>query len=84
MTFKSISFFSVAALSACLGLTACNAGDASTKADAAPANTDYIKTSKPGAKPAPAAKSVVRVDLDRIERLVNLVGELVKQLHPVH
>jgi len=28
-------------------------------------------------RPAPAAKSVVRVDLDRIERLVNLVGELV-------
>ncbi|MBW4708228.1 chemotaxis protein CheA [Roseobacter sp. YSTF-M11] len=27
--------------------------------------------------PAAAAKSVVRVDLDRIERLVNLVGELV-------
>lgn len=38
---------------------------------------------KPAAKPAAgggaaaAAKSVVRVDLDRIERLVNLVGELV-------
>tara|TARA_R110002049_G_scaffold23545_9_gene83596 strand:+ start:24029 stop:26320 length:2292 start_codon:yes stop_codon:yes gene_type:complete len=38
---------------------------------------------KPPAKPgpstsaAPAAKGVVRVDLDRIERLVNLVGELV-------
>lgn len=29
------------------------------------------------AQNAPAAKSVVRVDLDRIERLVNLVGELV-------
>jgi two-component system chemotaxis sensor kinase CheA len=29
------------------------------------------------AAPAAAAKSVVRVDLDRIERLVNLVGELV-------
>ncbi len=28
-------------------------------------------------KPAAAAKTVVRVDLDRIERLVNLVGELV-------
>ncbi|MFC6638258.1 chemotaxis protein CheA [Sulfitobacter sediminilitoris] len=33
------------------------------------------KSAKPAA--APAAKSVVRVDLDRIERLVNLVGELV-------
>lgn len=33
------------------------------------------KASKTSA--APAAKSVVRVDLDRIERLVNLVGELV-------
>lgn len=32
---------------------------------------------KAGAAPAAAAKSVVRVDLDRIERLVNLVGELV-------
>ncbi|MEP5729679.1 MAG: chemotaxis protein CheA [Sulfitobacter sp.] len=39
------------------------------------------KASPPMEKPtkaaAPAAKSVVRVDLDRIERLVNLVGELV-------
>ncbi|MEM1076373.1 MAG: chemotaxis protein CheA [Pseudomonadota bacterium] len=32
---------------------------------------------KPSASSPPAAKSVVRVDLDRIERLVNLVGELV-------
>lgn len=30
-----------------------------------------------GGAPAASAKSVVRVDLDRIERLVNLVGELV-------
>ncbi|QFT59963.1 Chemotaxis protein CheA [Sulfitobacter sp. THAF37] len=29
------------------------------------------------AAPAPAPKTIVRVDLDRIERLVNLVGELV-------
>ncbi|WP_299692917.1 chemotaxis protein CheA [uncultured Tateyamaria sp.] len=41
------------------------------------------EVSKPAAKPASqpaqanAAKTVVRVDLDRIERLVNLVGELV-------
>jgi two-component system chemotaxis sensor kinase CheA len=37
-------------------------------------------TSSPSSKPtnnSPATKSVVRVDLDRIERLVNLVGELV-------
>ncbi|MEM6887353.1 MAG: chemotaxis protein CheA [Pseudomonadota bacterium] len=34
------------------------------------------KASKPASTPV-AAKSVVRVDLDRIERLVNLVGELV-------
>lgn len=32
---------------------------------------------KPATSAASAAKSVVRVDLDRIERLVNLVGELV-------
>jgi two-component system chemotaxis sensor kinase CheA len=32
---------------------------------------------KPAPFPANVAKSVVRVDLDRIERLVNLVGELV-------
>lgn len=32
---------------------------------------------KPAAPPAPAAKAIVRVDIDRIERLVNLVGELV-------
>lgn len=32
---------------------------------------------KPKSAPQAAAKSVVRVDLDRIERLVNLVGELV-------
>lgn len=31
----------------------------------------------PKTNPAAAAKSIVRVDLDRIERLVNLVGELV-------
>lgn len=44
---------------------------------AKPAPEPKAETSKPAAKPAPAAKSVVRVDLDRIERLVNLVGELV-------
>ncbi|MCZ4259069.1 chemotaxis protein CheA [Sulfitobacter sp. G21635-S1] len=32
---------------------------------------------KPAAQAPPAAKTVVRVDIDRIERLVNLVGELV-------
>ncbi|MDW4496489.1 chemotaxis protein CheA [Sulfitobacter sp. D35] len=32
---------------------------------------------KVAAQPAAATKSVVRVDIDRIERLVNLVGELV-------
>lgn len=46
-----------------------------------PANqaaTDTTLSAAPTKKPAAAAaKSVVRVDLDRIERLVNLVGELV-------
>ncbi|WP_010141370.1 chemotaxis protein CheA [Oceanicola sp. S124] len=61
--------------------------------DAAPAESTSAKVVPMGAKPAPpeaskdgegerkanttAAKSVVRVDLERIERLVNLVGELV-------
>ena len=35
------------------------------------------KPEKPAKAPIAPAKSVVRVDLDRIERLVNLVGELV-------
>ncbi|WP_298835787.1 chemotaxis protein CheA [uncultured Roseobacter sp.] len=35
------------------------------------------KSNTSSSAPAAAAKSVVRVDLDRIERLVNLVGELV-------
>ncbi|WP_375690800.1 chemotaxis protein CheA [Pseudooceanicola sp. LIPI14-2-Ac024] len=57
-------------------------------APAAPANVVKMPPPEPpatkpdpeGAKPAgggSAAKSVVRVDLERIERLVNLVGELV-------
>ena len=53
------------------------------KIETAPAETSPASDTAPikekSAKPAaaPAAKSVVRVDLDRIERLVNLVGELV-------
>ena len=43
---------------------------------AAPEPVTAAPPKKPAAA-APAAKSVVRVDLDRIERLVNLVGELV-------
>lgn len=43
-----------------------------------PAPTPPAAPAKPAASGgAAAAKSVVRVDLDRIERLVNLVGELV-------
>lgn len=53
-----------------------------TKAAASPTPppSDQSKKSAPASKQAAsatAAKSVVRVDLDRIERLVNLVGELV-------
>ncbi|WP_436399391.1 chemotaxis protein CheA [Roseobacter sp. S98] len=45
---------------------------------AEPKSSAPAATAKSGApSPAAAAKSVVRVDLDRIERLVNLVGELV-------
>lgn len=44
-----------------------------TKSPAPPVASASPKSSAPAA----AAKSVVRVDLDRIERLVNLVGELV-------
>lgn len=47
------------------------------QADAEPASP-VEKPAQPKQSPgAAAAKSVVRVDLDRIERLVNLVGELV-------
>ncbi|WP_299875597.1 chemotaxis protein CheA [uncultured Sulfitobacter sp.] len=48
-------------------------------APADPAPKPAAGATKPaaGGGPAAAAKSVVRVDLDRIERLVNLVGELV-------
>lgn len=47
------------------------------KPEAKPAlNTPAKKSAEPSKQQA-AAKSVVRVDLDRIERLVNLVGELV-------
>ena len=51
-----------------------------------PAEPIKVETTKPpepvqkrsgGGSPPAAAKTVVRVDLDRIERLVNLVGELV-------
>ncbi|MFK7745276.1 MAG: chemotaxis protein CheA [Roseobacter sp.] len=44
-----------------------------------PAKPEPAAAAKAPGKPAPSApaKSVVRVDLDRIERLVNLVGELV-------
>ncbi|WP_254655919.1 chemotaxis protein CheA [Sulfitobacter sp. 20_GPM-1509m] len=45
-------------------------------AEPAPPQTPAPAT-KAKATPQSAAKSVVRVDLDRIERLVNLVGELV-------
>ncbi|MCR8826606.1 chemotaxis protein CheA [Pseudosulfitobacter koreensis] len=41
------------------------------------ARSDTPATPKAKAATQPAAKAVVRVDLDRIERLVNLVGELV-------
>lgn len=51
------------------------ATDTSKAPEAAKAPVKSPTASKPSA-PA-AAKSVVRVDLDRIERLVNLVGELV-------
>ncbi|WP_227272543.1 chemotaxis protein CheA [Roseobacter weihaiensis] len=44
---------------------------------AAPLAEKDVKTAQKAAPPAAPAKSVVRVDLDRIERLVNLVGELV-------
>lgn len=44
---------------------------------AAPLAEKDMKTAPKTAAPAAPAKSVVRVDLDRIERLVNLVGELV-------
>lgn len=40
-------------------------------------STAENKQPRRSAPPAAAAKSVVRVDLERIERLVNLVGELV-------
>ncbi|MEM7521255.1 MAG: chemotaxis protein CheA [Pseudomonadota bacterium] len=46
-----------------------------SKPPAEPAKAEPATPKK--ASPAQAAKSVVRVDLDRIERLVNLVGELV-------
>lgn len=39
--------------------------------------TKQAETVGSGGKPTSAVKSVVRVDLERIERLVNLVGELV-------
>ncbi len=51
-----------------------------TVLEAAPPKAAAKPASKSEATPnktQPAAKSVVRVDLDRIERLVNLVGELV-------
>ena len=49
---------------------------APTPAKAPPVNSASANKDKAGGGNA-AAKSVVRVDLDRIERLVNLVGELV-------
>lgn len=51
----------------------------SPEAKSEPASTPPAKPQPSSAKQAApaAAKSVVRVDLDRIERLVNLVGELV-------
>lgn len=50
-------------------------GNASSAPNGLAAKTEAAQ--KGGAGNAAAAKSVVRVDLDRIERLVNLVGELV-------
>lgn len=49
---------------------------ATTPVDVLPSAPSPKPALKPNAPAAPA-KSVVRVDLDRIERLVNLVGELV-------
>ena len=46
-------------------------------APAAPAPAKPAESKPAASSGAAAAKSVVRVDLDRIERLVNLVGELV-------
>ena len=49
-----------------------------TQAAAPPLTSTPAKAAAPSSnKQQAAAKSVVRVDLDRIERLVNLVGELV-------
>lgn len=42
-----------------------------------PPVTPASAPSKPAVQAPPAAKTIVRVDIDRIERLVNLVGELV-------
>lgn len=54
------------------------ASPAPAPAPPAPAPKDVTKTTETATpKQQQAAKSVVRVDLDRIERLVNLVGELV-------
>ncbi|NIZ09900.1 chemotaxis protein CheA [Pseudooceanicola sp. HF7] len=62
------------------------AEDTRTKPEDAPDKVVTLKKDDPAKEPAdpeakkaapPAAKSVVRVDLERIERLVNLVGELV-------
>lgn len=43
----------------------------------APATSPMPASEKPPASPPASAKPTVRVDLDRIDRLVNLVGELV-------
>jgi len=45
--------------------------------DTAPSPTSDAATQRAGGLGIASAKSVVRVDLERIERLVNLVGELV-------
>ena len=63
-----------------------NAADTAKPARTAAENATPTASAKPIQSPSPkaaertaanTAKSVVRVDLDRIERLVNLVGELV-------
>jgi two-component system, chemotaxis family, sensor kinase CheA len=62
---------------------------ATTPAEAAPAETSAVQTLAPhppsssetarasGGGAAPAANMTIRVDLERIDRLINLVGELV-------